>query len=373
MSLAHRQISCGINEVAVVHAAETIKGGIATYLNAILPLQLMRYGAGRVIVVIPRNQVHQLAPLDGLSVITFKRRNLRIMAALRCALMMRGVLRKYRVNVMHIHSTFAGIACRLLRPRHRDRPKFIYCAHGWAFDRPGRFGVIAKYFERRLCLFTDAIVCISDYERLRALRAGLPIHMLKVVLNGLPELPITLRSKSVANRGILRLLFIGRLDKQKGLDVLVEALTRVTRQFTLDVIGASVLGDQRINICGPHIRVHGWLPTESIVSHLENCDVLVVPSRWEGFGLTALEGMRSAVPVLASRVGGLAELIDEHVTGWLVPPDDPGALAAAIDAISLTQISPMGRAARQKFVEYYHVARTESTLAKVYVDFSKND
>jgi len=366
VSSTYRQVSDVPNGAAVIHVAETIKGGIATYLNAILPLQVARYGAGRVLVVIPLDQAHQLTAVDGLSIITFRRRKHRIIAALRCALAMRRILRKYRVDVVHIHSTFAGITCRALRPRQKLRPRFIYCAHGWAFDRPGMFGVAAKLIERWLCLRTDMIICISDYERSRALRAELPDRLLKVVLNGLPELQVTPTVKSATMRCVLRLLFIGRTDKQKGLSVLVEALNHVTRQFTLDVIGASVLGDQQINISEPRVRVHGWLPPASIPGYLADCDVLVVPSRWEGFGLTALEGMRSAVPVLASRVGGLAELIDDGVTGWLVPPGDSSALAVAIDSIEFAQIPSMGEAAREKFIRLYDVTLTESALAKIY-------
>ncbi|WBU59825.1 glycosyltransferase family 4 protein [Paracoccus albus] len=135
----------------------------------------------------------------------------------------------------------------------------------------------------------------------------------------------------------------GRVRAQKGVDLLVGAalalfhahpkaqlvftgrITRDNQDFVDDLqkqIGAAGLTD----------RIHflGELPWEDVVRHYQAMDLFVAPARWEGFGLTPLEAMACAVPVVATRVGAFETLIKDGETGSLVPADDQDALTAAI-------------------------------------------
>jgi glycosyltransferase involved in cell wall biosynthesis len=140
---------------------------------------------------------------------------------------------------------------------------------------------------------------------------------------------------------------IGRLDPQKGWDVLCAAAPRVHARSPgtrFLVIGE---GPERARLTG---HLGGSDPGGSAVQFLgyrergadlvSGIDVLAVPSRYEGFGLVAVEAMLAGVPVVASRVGSLPEVLGD--TGVLVPPDDPEALADAL--ISLVE-HPARRAA----------------------------
>jgi len=77
-----------------------------------------------------------------------------------------------------------------------------------------------------------------------------------------------------------------------------------------------------------NVHFLGW--RTDVPNLIEDCNILAMPSRWEGFGLTALEAMALAKPVIAARVSALPEIIMDEKTGILIPPDDPGRLADAI-------------------------------------------
>lgn len=122
-----------------------------------------------------------------------------------------------------------------------------------------------------------------------------------------------------------RLLAVGRDVPQKGFDVLLRALPD---GVTLRIAGRSTRrGTQRVG--GATVE---WLgEREDVPELLAASDLLVVPSRWEGFGLAAVEGMAAGVPVVASAVDGLVEVLGD--AGVLVPPESPTALRAALERL----------------------------------------
>jgi glycosyltransferase involved in cell wall biosynthesis len=110
----------------------------------------------------------------------------------------------------------------------------------------------------------------------------------------------------------------------------------------------------------------GWCNDKQIREQLAWADCVVIPSRWEGFGLVALEAMRAGRAVIASNVGGLPEVIDPGVTGWLVPPDDPSALRATLLSLGDEQLAAAGAAGRRHFVQRFTIERTADALLAVY-------
>jgi glycogen synthase len=136
-----------------------------------------------------------------------------------------------------------------------------------------------------------------------------------------------------------RVLFVGRLHRQKGVDVLLRALARLGhREIQLVVAGD---GPERMRAgrlareLGISDRVHvlGFVPHARIPSLLGTADVVVLPSRYEELGTALVEAMYARVPIVASDTGGIPELVTSGVHGLLVPPEAPGALAAAIDRL----------------------------------------
>jgi 1,4-alpha-glucan branching enzyme len=133
------------------------------------------------------------------------------------------------------------------------------------------------------------------------------------------------------------ILFVGRLVPQKGVDVLIRALGALLPRHPaarLVIVGD---GDSRLALqrlvralgLGPAVTFTGWTSGAALVAAYQRAAVVVVPSRYEPFGIVALEGMACGRPVVASRVGGLSDVVNDEV-GTLVPESDPLALAVAL-------------------------------------------
>ncbi len=130
------------------------------------------------------------------------------------------------------------------------------------------------------------------------------------------------------------LLVVGRLVPEKGIDVAVAAAARVGRRLV--VVGE---GPERPRLeelgraTGAEVRFAGAVAPAALPDLYRQARLVVVPSRREGFGLVAAEALASGRAVVASRVGGLTDIVTDGVNGMLVPPDDVEALAAALDTV----------------------------------------
>ena len=128
-----------------------------------------------------------------------------------------------------------------------------------------------------------------------------------------------------------------RMHPSKGLDILQVAARQVAEPVTIVGEGTEAIGGR------------GLTPWSEVVKLMAEARAVIVPSRSEAFGLVAIEAMSVGTPVIASAVGGLPEIIRDGVDGFLVPPDDPDALAVAMERVS----PGMGKAARQRFLDSF--------------------
>lgn len=169
-------------------------------------------------------------------------------------------------------------------------------------------------------------------------------------------------------------VYAGRLSREKGIDVLVEAMGRMGPGARLEVAGdgperaaLESLAEQR---APGRVRFHGRLPREALHDLVRRGSVVAVPSRWyENQPMAVLEAFACGVPVVASDLGGLPELVTPGVDGLVVPPNDPAALAAALTAMlaDAGAALAMGAAARemveQAFTPEEHLARLDEVYA----------
>lgn len=115
-----------------------------------------------------------------------------------------------------------------------------------------------------------------------------------------------------------------------------------------------------------NVNYLGWLSREQIANQLLQSDALIVPSRWEGFGLVALEAMANSTAVIASKVGGLPEIVVQELTGILVPPEDPNALYQVLSSVTKEELETMGRAGRQRIERLFNPQKMERQVFDVY-------
>ena len=267
-------------------------------------------------------------------------------------------LRREATDVLHLHNFFQAIPA--LRARNPGMTIVLHMHCEWLFAVDRAFG--------EACLSgADLILGCSDYIS-NQIRASYPAHAARVetLPNGV-DADCFRPAASRAQRSNPRIVFAGRLSPEKGLHVLLDAMRLLSAEFPdarLEIIGPNAaqpryylqaLGDPLVDprrrqfgeLCGPHYahvlraRANAQLPgrvdfcvtgvpQEWLADRFAGADVLVNPSLVESFGMTVLEAMASGIPVVATQVGGMPELVRDGVTGRLVPPNDARALADGI-------------------------------------------
>jgi glycosyltransferase involved in cell wall biosynthesis len=354
----------------VLHVAETAQGGVGSYIEEIVPLQARRYGADCVRAVLPREHAVLFPALAPEWVTGFVSEGLGRMArAARMAAAAMGVVRHWQPDLVHLHSTFAGLVMRPLLTVMAPRTKVVYTPHGWAFDRrtsrmQHRAAIVIERFLSRLA---DVVMCVSRYEFTQACAVGLPAHRLRVVLSGIREAAPAGAAPCAWPPGDLRVLFVGRLECQKGVGVLYSVMSTLGSRASAVIVGAAVTSAD-MDECQPpgNVAVIGWRGRTEIEALYARADVLVLPSLWEALPLVALEAMRAGLPVVASRVGGIPEIIDQDVTGLLVPPNDPVALLHALSSLDDATLRRMSANARQCYLQRFRVERLVDELDTLY-------
>jgi glycosyltransferase involved in cell wall biosynthesis len=242
----------------------------------------------------------------------------------------RATLKRLKPDVVHTHLVHADVYGTLAALG--TRAAVVSTKHN---DDPFRAGPF-RHLERLLARRVDRVIAITDaLARFSVERGGLPAGKVDVVHYGLAAAEPWGESAAPPPGGPL-LLSVSRLVPQKGLDVALRALAPVRERVPdarLAVLGegperaplqalAGELGlADAVLLPGRVADVRGWL---------DAAELLVHPARWEGFGLALLEAMLAAKPVVATRVSSIPEIVVDGETGYVVPPDDAAAVAAAI-------------------------------------------
>lgn len=244
-------------------------------------------------------------------------------------------LRQCAPNMVHLHTGRAnwvgGLAALraglpAITTRRMDRPVKRGLRTRWLYGRGVRHAV-----------------AISPAVRERLLAAGVPPEMTSVIPSAVDPASLhparereQIRRELSLSEDVCCLLVLATLVRRKGIDVLLDALALLRDgQEEGPIVLIAGEGEERATL-EERARRHGLARVRFLglrddkAELLAACDALVLPSRREGLGVAALEAMACGRPVLASRVGGLAETVRDGETGLLVAPEDPDALAEAI-------------------------------------------
>jgi glycosyltransferase involved in cell wall biosynthesis len=368
--------------VRILHVLEPADGGVARHVRDLVSGQLAR-GHSVEAVVSERGRLAEQLRAAGAGVLTLDMRPeiTALRSDLVSALRLARLLREARWDVVHTHGNKAGTLARPLASRRRlpvvhTPHSFAYASQRW---RPRRGQELRRSLtlglERRLARCARVIVCVSRAERDEAIAdAVAPPDKLVVVPNGIGEPPATAPDPRLrATAGGLPLIgFLARLHEQKAPDVLLSALELLQADgvgFRAALVGDGPLaGELRRRVStsglGPVVQVLSY-PAD-VWSCLAAFDIYVLPSRWESMPIGVLEAMAVGLPVVASCVGGLPELVNEGESGLLCPPEDSVALAGALERlISHAGLrASMGEAGRRRqAAEYSLGAMLEGTEA----------
>lgn len=207
----------------------------------------------------------------------------------------------------------------------------------------------------------DHFVTLTEWAKQVFVQGGLPAERISVKPNCVST-PSDLGPQPRTGA-----LFVGRLDEQKGIRVLLEAWR--TLDCPLKIIGDGPLSDIVRQAANPHITCLGRQPPEIVQREMQAAQILVLPSiGYEMFPLTILEAYASRLPVICSDLPSLRNLVEEGVTGVTFPPGDPAALAARVrQALSdAPMLERLGRQARLIYDERYTPEANVSQLLAIY-------
>jgi len=257
-------------------------------------------------------------------------------------------VRRWRPDIIHLHTAMIWHVAAAIRA-HAKTP-LVYHVH--SVDRaeyelghePNQW--LAQAVEQGNAIRSaDRLIAISESEReLLSLYYPADRDRVRVVGNGIEDTAHARRSATRPRdtRSPL-VLYSGRLVERKGIHELLGAIPEVLRaepraRFVLAggppfMKPADVERQWLPAELAPHrghIHFTGWLAPSQVEVWYTAADVLVVPSRYEPFGMVVLEGMLHSLPIVASAIGGPAEILRDQRTALLVPPRDPGALARAL-------------------------------------------
>ncbi|TJY43457.1 glycosyltransferase family 4 protein [Cohnella pontilimi] len=349
----------------VLHISEFTKGGIETHLNEVLKYQ----SASHDIYLMASEQNTSRDSLrispERLYLYPYKREPKYFLRAMRS---IQKKMNEINPDIVHVHGTFAGFFLRTLLFLKRKRPAVIYCSHGWAFlmdTLPWKRRLFA-WVEKVLSLRTDFIINISQHEYQMAMNYGLPPDKSVVVYNGVSDALPANRLPIAVKKDKINLLFVGRFDRQKGFDLLLEVFNE--NQFpnvNLYLIGDTVL--KRVDYQYPDSAVKiGWVDNSEIDRYMQACDALIVPSRWEGFGLVAIEALRNKKPVIASNRGALPEIILHGVNGYIFDFDKKEELVGIIQSLSKSKLEKMGQTGGKIFYQKFHSDQMNEQIERLY-------
>jgi glycosyltransferase involved in cell wall biosynthesis len=314
------------------------------------------------------------------------------------------LLRRENPQVVHIHNTFMMIspsiysACRdqkvpvvqtlhnfrLLCPAatfFRDGKVCEECvddglwksvSHGCYRDSRSATATVALMLavHRKLDTWNelvDRFIALSDFSRDKFVTSGFPAKKIVVKPNFVAPDP------GPRDCDGEYALFIGRLSREKGLPTLVEGWTRLKIHMPLQIIGD---GPERqsleaqVNAGGVcSITFRGRCSHVATLGAVKRAKFVVLPSEcYENFPMSIVEAFACGTPVICSRLGGMAELVDDYRTGLLFTPGDPDALAEKVQwaATHPAELAEMGREARREFERRYTAEKNYSDLMDIY-------
>ena len=351
----------------LVTLAET--GGAQTYVASLLPMLAQHFDVA--VAAHGSGPLRERAQAAGVRFIQLQhvRRPLRPLRDFRGLLELTVLVRRERPHIVHVNSAKAGALGRLAAWLARV-PIRVYTVHGWSFTaHGGTSSAVYRVAERALRPLTTMTICVAESERRAGLEAGTCDEATTVVIRNGVELPSAAAVES--RSGPYRLVTVGRLQAPKDPLTLVRALGELGGPGEAVIAGdgpdrPAVEGEVRRLGLQSVVRLAG--ERDDVGELLAKADLFVLSSRSEGLPLSILEAMATGLPVVASRVGGVPELVVDGETGLLVPPGDPHALAAAIERLldDPALRRRLGTAGRTRVSEHFDLASARRAHLDLY-------
>jgi len=287
-----------------------------------------------------------------------------------------------RRGVRHLHAHFtspsadvASLAAHLGAGVSPGTLSWSFTAHGTDILSDSPLRLAAKVRQASL------VICVSElgraqlmrmveeehWDKVRTIRCGLDARWQAAASASAERLPSTRPDEAP-----LRILTVGRLEREKGHSILLDAVARVRGRglaVTLEVVGGGSARERLVAKARDlgiqdYVTFAGKAGQDTIHEHYAAADLFCLPSLGEGVPVVLMEAMAMGLPVIASRVGGVPELVDDGESGKLVSPGDADELAVAIGNLvgDADTRRRMGVVGRERVLEGYNIERAANHL-----------
>src|ERR1700733_740685 len=297
------------------------------------------------------------------------------LSALRAAFELRRFLKQQRILIVQTFFESSDIWGGLVTKTMSDA-KLIWSRRDMGILRSRKHNIAY----RLMAGTPDAVFAVSEQVR----RHGIEVDRIdparvQTIYNGINLADWKMGSKRAKAPNEVLVTSIGNIRRVKGHDILIKAAASIVPRFprvSFAIAGEVLEADYFLELqtlirdlkLSDHFHFVGGIT--NLGEHLSMADIFVLPSRSEGFSNAIVEAMAAALPVVATRVGGNAEAVKDEVTGFLVPPEDPGALSAAIARLlsDPSQARAMGIAGKELAAENFTTEAMMNRITAVYRD-----
>jgi glycosyltransferase involved in cell wall biosynthesis len=295
------------------------------------------------------------------------------LAALRGAFEFRKFLKQQKTQIVHTFFESSDIWAGLVT-KTMSRAKLVWARRDMGILRSRKHHIAY----RLMAGAPDAVFAVSEQVRGHAIEVDrIDAARVHTIYNGLNLADWDAAPRPVKDPGEFLVATVGNIRRVKGHDVFIRAAATIVKQFPRasfsiagEVLEPAYFAElqtlvQELNLVD-HVRFEGGIT--NLRQHLQAADIFVLPSRSEGFSNAIIEAMASSLPVVATDVGGNAEAVKDGITGFLVAPEDLGALSAAILRLLADpiQAKAMGAAGRGLVAEKFTTEAMMSQIAGAY-------
>ena len=292
------------------------------------------------------------------------------------------IIKTKKIDIIHTHLVHAGILGKLAAKLAGVKHIVTTCHYGYHYKE----NTFLYRLEQRLTGYASVVIAISNSVKKYLIdRNVLPKENIVVIHNAIDletfnSNRVTRTLQKASNNLVIG--SVGRLHPQKGFDTLLESFRLITKQIPnvmLEIVGDGVLHEdlqtllKKLNVSNK-VRFEGAISHQAIIQKLSQWDLFVMSSLWEGFGIAIIEAMALEKPVVATNVEGIVEIVEDGVTGYLVPPKSPAALAQKIIALlfNRTKRFEMGKAGKEKVLNQFSIEQFVEKTKNVYDSLLSN-
>ncbi|MGE6515584.1 glycosyltransferase family 4 protein [Lysinibacillus sphaericus] len=272
---------------------------------------------------------------------------------------LRSALKIIKPDVIAAHSSKAGAIGRIVG-RFLRIPT-VFTAHSWSFTDgvPSKKKLMYRQLEKTVQPLTTTIITVSEYDRKLALTKGIaPVHKLTTIHNGIEQLSeCVTQSKNSLEYPLI--MMVARFEVPKRQDALLEALIELTEvpwriQFIGDGSRRPAL-EKYVADKGFTDRVAFLGNQTEVTELLARSQIFVLLSDWEGLPISIIEAMRAGLPIIATNVGGVRELVTDNVNGYLIDRDDKELLKQRMTQLLTDETlrQKMGDASERRFLRNF--------------------